>query len=387
MLDTRPIFYVVIYMCLNLACDDGAGGQNGNDDGDGGQNGNNGNLDSIDIDTNNTGGSDPGQVCDIGDMSAVCANGPLSSVVLTDANNYAFTSSLNIKSIQVRGGSPLVDIDFDWGSLTKDFMGHALNPLIDIEMALISIWNASQAEMKQMLDNDALEMDTFHGAIMAYPKDEFTSENLVDFTLYGTPIEAPDDVQMRDNYFNSDDSAYNPDEWTHMFLVQTNSDRPGNDISMIQFFTLDSNSNNTVVSMTDDSSTLDWDVDLRSLARIPVAQNNAAININWEYMFQNAMGREFVPTMINRVVVAHYSMSVCDLETQFLDVESVHDRWYEGTMENVGVEFNLSSLIDGAGNPFPGITNDGGLWIVALFCNEDKCSNPAPLFLSILQPC
>lgn len=381
---TKLFICSIIYLCVILGCDEGddANGET--------QNSTDTDTDTdTNTDTTNSGGSDSdsGQVCDIGDVSAVCANGTLSSVVLVDANNYAFSSSLNISSVEVRGGSPLVDITFDWGSLTKDFMGRALTPLVDIDMALITVWHTSQDDIKSMLDEDSLDMSKFVAPVMAYPNDQFTSENLLDFTLYGTPIEAAKDVELRDSYFNSDDPAYDPNEWTHMFIVQTTSDRPGKDIAMIQFFTLNSNSNNTVVSMTDTSSTLDYTVDLRSLTRIPVAQNNGAINISWEYMTTNAMGREFVPTMINRVVVAHYSMSVCDLETQFLDVESVHDQWYEGIMESVGVEYNLSMLTDEAGIPFPGITDDGGLWIVALFCNEEKCSNPAPLFLSILQPC
>jgi hypothetical protein len=345
------------------------------------------NGDGREQDTSNPNDSDPvNEVCDVGDPTAVCVNGPQSSINLANINNYYFTSSLDISSTVVKGGSPLVDLTFDWSEVTTDFMGHPLNPLIDVEMALITLWEAGQPEMKQMLDNDALDMNEFVAAVMAYPEDQFTSENLVDFTMYRNPIVAEADVRLRDSYFNANDPNYDPAQYTHMFLVQRNADRPGRDISMIQFFTLDSTSTNTTVKLTNNSSTLSHEVDLKSLSRIPVASGNAAIYINWEYLSTNAMGREFIVNDVNRVVVAHYSMSVCHLEDAFLDVETIHDQWYEGFLENVGFDYDLTNLRAVNGAPFAGITNDG-LWIIALFCNEEKCSNPAPLFLSILQPC
>jgi hypothetical protein len=309
----------------------------------------------------------------------------MTAVTLGDQQNYAFSSSLDITSTVVQGGDPIVDLTIDWSGVTRDFMDHPVNPMTDIDMVVISVWQISQAEIIDMMNRDDMDLAKLWGAVMAYPNDAFTQENVLDFTLYGTPITAPDDVQLRDSYFDATDPQYNPSLHTHMIIAQTGSQEPGKNVRMLKFFTLDATSSETRIDVTSDSASLFYTADLRSLGRIPVATGTPAISVNWDYVTLNAAGHEFIPTLVSRVVVAHYDMSVCRIEEQFLDLETIHEEWYFADLEVVATELDLSSLAAADGTPFSGITHHG-TWIIGLFCTIE-CSNPAPLFLSVLHPC
>ena len=76
-------------------------------------------------------------------------------------------------------------------------------------------------------------------------------------------------------------------------------------------------------------------------------------------------------------------MNVYDLEDNFLDIEYLAEDFYT-TMVVSGASVNLNTLVDEEGDVFSGINHEG-LWIIALICGD--CANPAPWFLSTLQPC
>jgi hypothetical protein len=324
-------------------------------------------------------------ICELGDLSGVCNGNVTTSINLFDRHNYHFISDLDISSTVIRGGSPIVDLTFDWSGVTTDFMGHSLDPLRDINMVVVTAWFLSQAELIDMLNRDEMNQTKLLGAITAYPYDMFTSENLLDFTLLGNPLTNPADIATRDSYFNATDPNYDPNLYTHMVLVQSNEMTPGKNVRMIKFFTLDANSFDTQINIASDSTKLTYTVDMRSLSRIPVPLYTPTLFVNWENVSTNAMGIDFIPNRVDRVVVAHYSMSVCELENKFLDLETIHDEWYYYDLENVSISQSLTELKTVDGVPFPGITADG-TWILGLFCTLE-CSNPAPIFLTILHPC
>jgi hypothetical protein len=142
-----------------------------------------------------------------------------------------------------------------------------------------------------------------------------------------------------------------------------------------------------IVEITGISTDLDYSVDLKTLTPVGLPGGNVEdLSLNWENITVNARGGPFTPSSISEIVVAKFTdMSVCDLETEFLDLEVLADERYTaelGTV-NTGVDLsNLTRVNDGA--PFNGI-DDAGLWIAALLCRE--CSNSAPWFMTILQPC
>jgi hypothetical protein len=166
----------------------------------------------------------------------------------------------------------------------------------------------------------------------------------------------------------------------------------GHGTKMISFFDPSPDETNTEVRMTNGSTTLHYEADLSSLRSILVPAGTPDIVIDWidnDALLENAMGGEWISTKITDVLVAHYlTRTPPDLVEEFLDLERIADGGMWGIFLSAGQRVNLARLttgLDGAsGDPFPGI-DDVGTWIAALKCGS--CSNPAPWFLSVIEPC
>jgi hypothetical protein len=152
---------------------------------------------------------------------------------------------------------------------------------------------------------------------------------------------------------------------------------------MVQAFQLDDTSTTTNVSITSDSASISFDTDLSSLTPVGVPSGRSDITIDWFDMETNAMGRPWAVRSIYEVLVAHYSITPAEIETQFLDLESLADGLWRGEVV-AGDALALSALSDESGNAFPGI-DDTGTWILALICGP--CGNPAPWYLTRLESC
>ncbi len=323
-------------------------------------------------------------ICDEGDLSMLCSNGPKTSFLLDDSYNFFFKSTLHLDSVEVRGTSPLTDLTFNWGELNTDFLKRSLSPLADIDLVLITIWDMSPNELAEKINNDTLNQQDNGGRVLSvYTNNIITSEKLTNFTMLGNPIVNPDDVAVRDSFFDATDPNYNPERRTHMVMAQTGT-IAGKNARMLQFFTLSPTSDNTEVNLTSNSASLTYEIDLRKQSRLPVGAAQSNINIDWDGVTHNSLGNAFIPTEISRVVVAKYNMDVCEIENDFLNLESNYSEWYYKDLEFVTTEFNLADLTSKDGVPFSGITADG-IWIIALFCGE--CRNPAPRFMTLLTPC
>jgi hypothetical protein len=312
-------------------------------------------------------------------LTDVCNTAGLDEpILLLTNNNYDFQNTLQISHTVLRGESP--NLLFDWSGLTRDMRGEPVDPVDDIDLVMISLWDLSRDELTTSISSETLPMRSFFGVIMVYPDGTFTSSELQAFTSNGDPLE----WEQLAHYFDSSNPDYDPSAYTHMVSVQSGT-VPGKNTKMIGFFTLDSNSDNTTLNILPDSTLVEYEIDLRSLDRIGVLPNTAALSVNWEYLTTTVLGKPFSPPRITRVVVAHFDeMNACDMEENFLVLESRADGWWELVLNQVMIEVSLADLRDTDGTTFPGI-NTNGTWVLALLC--DDCANPAPLFLTILQPC
>jgi hypothetical protein len=100
-------------------------------------------------------------------------------------------------------------------------------------------------------------------------------------------------------------------------------------------------------------------------------------------MKKNALGSTFITTNIAHAIVGHYTQTAAQLETQFLDLETIAQTLYAIDIP-YGTVLDFSMLTDKNGNAFKGVDSTG-TWLVALICTT--CRNPAPWYLTILQPC
>lgn len=300
-------------------------------------------------------------------------------IVITDETNYSFSNTLNIARTTLKDG---VDLTFDWSGLTEDFFGKPFDPLADVDVGLISLWGMTPSELEGNIRDDNLPLSVNKGAITTYPAGQYATQNLLSFDLLGEPF-SEEELWA---FFDTSDPGfqYPQDTHTFMFMVSTGQTL-GKGARMLHFFNLDPTSENTELVLTNDSTVLEYSVDLESAMPVLVPANTAELNFDWGEMTTNALGNDYPAAQINEAVVAHYdSLTLAELEEQFLFLEELADGWWGGEIK-AGDNVNLSELSDASGAAFPGV-DESGVWMVALFCTAN-CSNPAPWSITLLQAC
>lgn len=300
-----------------------------------------------------------------------CAEG---TTVLSEKGDYKFSSTLTFPPIKVK---PTADLTLDWSAVSKDFIGHDLKNATDINSVLIILWTLPLPDLQTKLNADSLSAnDTATFPLSLETDGKAMSAPLTDLTLSGTKLTPMD----RDPYFDA--TKYPPDKNTYTFIAATGT-VTGQGTRMIQSFQLDPTSTNTTVKMTNDSTKLDYSVDLHSLESTPIPSGSSKIKLDWKDIKTNALATPFVARSVTKALVANYTESPAELEKKFLDLELIAKSAYRTDISS-GTELNFADLKDDAGKPFSGITKDG-TWIAAAFCG--KCRNPAPWYLTILKPC
>jgi hypothetical protein len=324
--------------------------------------------------TGNTGGSTGTGVCLSDGMIAI-----------TDATNYQLHSDLAVVSQTVKDGT---DITFDWSAVNEDFYGRAVDPLTDIDGVLVTLWGLTEEQLRDTINQDQLKPKNAKGALTAFPK-EFpagaspTSVKLLEMNSFKNevPIE---EIEAR---FDTTRADYQYPQATNTFMmsVSTGSD-PTKNSRMVGFFKLDHASTNSTVALTNDSSDMTWEVHLANIQQLLVPASQASLTIDWSQMTTNAANGEYVVSQITEAVVAHYaSLTLTDLEQQFLELRNIADGFWSAEVTS-GTSIALGDAKDANGAAFPGI-DASGVWLVALFPNPKNYNNPAPWSITVLRPC
>jgi len=296
------------------------------------------------------------------------------SVVAGEANNYTFTSTITLPPVTV---APMSNLTFEWGGLSKDFLGRAMNPATDLGAALMMIWDLPRADFKAALNADALfTADLVVSPPLNLPISGNTSGHLHDFLVNGTAVTP----EMFNAYFDA--AKYTPANSTFIVAVQTGTDL-GRDIRMLQAFNLDAASTVTNVTLTDASTKLTYAANLHDLTITGVPAGVAALTLDWSQMKTNALGHEFTEGYVTSAVVGHYTQTPAELEARFLDLDRIATATYRADVE-AGSVLDFTTLKDESGAVFPGIDGDG-TWLVGLICGN--CRNPAPWYMTVLAPC
>jgi len=323
---------------------------------------------AVDADGDEDAGSDG--LCD----DAVEESGDELIVRITDEHNYGFQSTLDVRVTDVAASSDLL---FDWSEVTGNLVEQEIDPLADIDMVELMLWNLGEQELFDKLNNDQLLMSDMEAIAMVYTENEITSEHLLNFTSFGNPLSEEEIM----GFFDTD--LYDPADHSYTIMC-AEGEVVGEGTIMLASFRLDQDETNTEISIKSDSTLLEYSADLGSLDRIRVPAQTAGMIIDWSEIEKTAMGNDFVKNDITEAMIAHYgSMTIDDLEEDFLNLEYIADELYMGEVL-AGSSIDLSSLESESGDAFTGITPDG-IWIVALFCTS--CANPAPWFLTILEVC
>ena len=299
-----------------------------------------------------------------------------SSFRATDKNNYSTWSKMTLPTIKVK---PMSELSFDWGSVTKDFITHDLDPRTALDMMMVLFFQLPLSELETKLNADSL---TQNDLVISPPltlrtNGSDTSAKLFAFDLNGVEV-TPEQIMK---YFDAD--FYPPANYTYA-LAGAVGIEVGQGIRIVQAFQLDPTSSNTQVTVTDASTKLDWTANLHDLTPTGIPKGQSAVTLDWGDMTKTGLGTVFDPTQITRAIVGHYAEGSGQLEKDFLDIELIATELYETKIE-AGSTVDFSTMTKASdGKSFPGI-DDTGTWLVALQCGA--CRNPSPWYLSILKPC
>lgn len=299
---------------------------------------------------------------------------PLFTFVADEASNYAFSSVL---SLTVTSVAPGTELTFDWSAITTDLQGHAVDPVADVDMVSVIVWDLPYSELAARLNDNSLGQRNFATMVNFLPEDTgVTQADLFDFKAFGG-VEVDPDTLL--SYL---DPVAFPPETTSFTVMAATGERPGRGTRMLTVFAPDATSDNTTVALTDDSTTLSYEVDLTSLTPTAVPPGTANIEVDFGALETTSMGTPFMFPSEGSVMLAHYALTPAELEERFLDIELIADAQWRANIL-AGTSLELTELMDESGAPFPGI-DDAGTWVLALLCGN--CSNPAPPYLTILQP-
>ena len=307
-------------------------------------------------------------------QSVTCTNG---TMIANEANDYSFTSSLMLHPVKVKPGS---DLTFNWGGVSKDFLGQPVNAVNYLNSIFLLLVNLPAATFQTQLNNDTFATSSI--VIPGPPPSFLPTNGVTTTTLYDNFISAngPVDSSMAAQYLDA--TTYTPTNSTFVIAAQTGTNMIGTGIRMLQSFELDPSSSNTTVSLTNSSTTLTYSANLHSLHPTGVPANTANLTLDWSQIQTNALGQPFEPTAIANAIVGHYTQTPAELESQFLNLQTIATDLYKAEIP-YGSVLDFTKLKTDSDKSFPGV-DSSGTWLVALICTN--CRNPAPYYLTILQP-
>jgi len=271
---------------------------------------------------------------------------------LQDAHNYAYTGDMSIPSTATASGE---DLSLCWEGLVEDLACHGIDPATDIELlSLIRFPHLDEAEVEAGISADDLTQSQLDGYVALETGGE-TCAQLSAFDFFGTPIDVP--------------SEYTAEGGTYLLMLSSGTE-PGQGARMLQFLAPSADSDVDLVDIGDGCGTLDFEARIEG----SIAAPEGPWTIDWTALSTNGAGNPFEPTLVDRVTVGFFEgRSPEDLEQSFLDLE------LEAT-ESLTVELSEVSARAEVDVPL----RSGGTTLLALRCGT--CSNPAPLFLTALEP-
>ena len=300
--------------------------------------------------------------CPSGDDDTDDLAGP---VPLTDEHQYQFDGGIDAPTLETASAT---DLQICWDQLDEDIQCHAMDPDTDVDnVGLIRFRHMDEPEIEAAMTADDLQQADIDGYVEWRNEADVSCTNLSDFSFFGTDI----DVEQE----------YTHDGGTYM-VVFTTGTVPGVGARMITFLAPSASSKQTQVEIPAGCGVLDFEVDLRSLTPRTLLADGPW-ELHWDGLTRDGQGNAIVPENVDGVMIGYYEgLSLSELESQFLDLELITTRIY--TLDHGGgTQANLADAVDGEGAAFPGFDGDG-MWVLALRCST--CYNPAPIFLTVIEP-
>lgn len=286
---------------------------------------------------------------------------PESVVLLEDRQNYAIDTWIDAGTDTVRSG---YDSTVDWSGLDVDLLGYPVDPAVDITtIGLVQFQDLSQDEVLTGINDDTLQqaqLTAFADYTIAGGE---TNATLSQFSLLGTYV----------------DPAVNITEDGGTYLVSAVTGE--STYRMLGFFSPVVDAGIAPITLTGDSATIGYDVTLDSGFPVTIPRSNR-VSVDWSGITTNGSGLPINLPDIDRLMLAHYTGSVADLQADFLHIQTLPDHQWTADVGGWG-DWPLADLEDSDGQRFDGFDQDG-TWLLAMICST--CLNPAPPFLALVQP-
>jgi hypothetical protein len=289
---------------------------------------------------------------------AVTLTGCDKVIVLEDGNNYSYSGDVTIPAYLT---APATDVELCWDQVLNDIQCHALVPTEDIDLvSLIRFPHLTEEDVEYKVSNDSLQQVDQAGYVELETQGG-TCASLSELSFFGTPIDVP-------NEYNADS--------TYLLTISTGT-TTGLGTRVMAFLSPTEGEEGTAVDLESGCGVLDFEGDIESLTSIPVKLDGPWV-FDWSALTTNGLGNTLNLANVDGLLLGYYAgASTQDLQEQFLDLELIADNTWSTTLSGT-TGFDLAELSD-----FTGFTADG-TWILGLTCST--CANPAPLFLTVLEP-
>lgn len=293
-----------------------------------------------------------------------CSQAECDEILLTDAQNYAYSGSVDLPSVTTASG---VSVEVCWDELTSDIQCHDMSPEDVDNVSLIRFTHLTQEEVESGINDDDLRQSDISGYVDVQPEEGATCVELGDMSFFGTEIDITEEyVEGAGTYL----------------LNFTEGTEPGVGAYTLTFLEPSSDSDVEHVDVGDGCGVLEFDASLGELESIPICADGPWV-LDWSGLTRDGTGNENDYADVDRVTLGYYAdYTPEELEARFLDLELITTRAWELTLES-GSTADLSEAVDTDGQPFTGF-DASGTWVLALRCST--CYNPAPLFLTLLEP-
>ncbi len=298
-------------------------------------------------------------------MLLLAALGCSTEVLLADEGNFTLIADLTIPVFETAAAA---DVGICWDELVSDLQCQDMDAAVEVDnVQLLRFPYKTQEEVEVGIEVDSLQQADMSGYVEVQPPDGDTCSSLGAMDFRGTPVDVTQE--------------YTADGGTYMLSFATGTEL-GKGTRMLAFLTPSASSDVMAVDVPTGCGTLEVDVDLSSLTPTPVKKRAGSWLVDWREVTTDSQGNELRLADLDTVTMAAYTgVTAADLEADFFDLESLADSVWRAEVAS-GTQVELTEMVTDDGAAFEGF--DADLYVLAFFCSS--CTNPAPLYLTVLEP-
>jgi len=318
-------------------------------------------------------------VCCLGPQVLACGSDmptntwPKGNVVFENGHNYTSVTSL---SIPVVPAAPGQDLMICWNDLMKDLLCHDITGTNVIDnVAFLKIPNMTRQEVADDLAVGMLD----ENRVNPYG-DYHTSQAPTSKCAMLSQFKLGESIMPATDYVAPTGSM----NITYMLLFATGT-TPGVGSKSMLF--LDPTGSSTTVNALDacSNNVLSFTATLGAPMTIS-ATDKTKWHVDWSQLTHDSFGNPVLFNKISSVLIGFYQgKTAADLQTDFKNIEQNATKLWEVDVKAGARDVMLGDAKERGGTAaFPGFTETGGVYAMAVLC--DRCQVPAPVMLTILQP-